>query len=85
LNDLRYRGFVMGMGIGRNYRNGCPVASKAFFHQYPIGRRMIGRRLQFVKKIPVHGICEDCSYKQALPHRGEAWAEQVIADYLAQK
>lgn len=29
--------------------------------------------------------CEDCSYKHALQHRGEAWAEMLIADYLANK
>lgn len=27
--------------------------------------------------------CEECSYKHALQHRGEAWAEQLIADYQA--
>lgn len=27
--------------------------------------------------------CETCSYKYALQHRGEPWAEQTIADYLA--
>lgn len=27
--------------------------------------------------------CADCSYKYALRHRGEAWAEALIADYLA--
>jgi len=29
--------------------------------------------------------CEDCSYKHALQHRGEEWAEMVIADYQAKK
>lgn len=29
--------------------------------------------------------CEECSYKHALEHRGEPWAEQLIADYLAGK
>lgn len=27
--------------------------------------------------------CEACSYKHALQHRGEPWAEQLIADYPA--
>ncbi len=27
--------------------------------------------------------CEECSYKRALQHRGEPWAEQVIAEYPA--
>lgn len=27
--------------------------------------------------------CEECSYKHALQHRGEEWAEQIIADYQA--
>lgn len=25
--------------------------------------------------------CEDCSYKHALQHRGEAWADMLIGDY----
>lgn len=25
--------------------------------------------------------CEECSYKHAMKHRGEPWAEQLIADY----
>lgn len=29
--------------------------------------------------------CEACSFKHAQEHRGEPWAEMVIADYLAQK
>lgn len=29
--------------------------------------------------------CKDCSYKHALQHRGEEWAEMLIADYLAGK
>ena len=27
--------------------------------------------------------CGDCSYKHALQHRGEKWAETLIADYRA--
>ncbi len=27
--------------------------------------------------------CETCSYRHALQHRGEPWAEQLIADYQA--
>ncbi len=29
--------------------------------------------------------CEKCSYKNALNHRGEEWAEMMIADYHATK
>lgn len=29
--------------------------------------------------------CEECSYKHALQHRGEQWAEMMIADYQAEK
>lgn len=29
--------------------------------------------------------CEECSYKHALQHRGDPWAEMLIADYLAGK
>lgn len=29
--------------------------------------------------------CEDCSYKHAMRHRGEPWAEQLIADYEARR
>lgn len=29
--------------------------------------------------------CEGCSYKHALQHRGEPWAEQIIAEYRAGK
>lgn len=36
--------------------------------------------------IDLYGLgcrCEDCSYKHALQHRGEPWADMLIADYLA--
>lgn len=29
--------------------------------------------------------CEECSYKLATGHRGEPWAEQLIADYTARQ
>lgn len=29
--------------------------------------------------------CEDCSYKHALQHRDEPWAEMLIADYEARR
>ena len=29
--------------------------------------------------------CEECSYKHALQHRGEPWAEQLIADHRLEK
>ena len=29
--------------------------------------------------------CEECSYKHAMKHRGEPWAEQMIADFPAVK
>lgn len=29
--------------------------------------------------------CEECSYKHALQHRSEEWAELLIADYLANR
>ena len=38
--------------------------------------------------LDLYGIgcrCEECSYRRAMKHRGEPWAKQVIADYLASK
>lgn len=29
--------------------------------------------------------CEECSYRYAMKHRSEPWAEQIAADYLARK
>lgn len=29
--------------------------------------------------------CEECSYKHAMKHRSEPWAEQLIAEHLASK